>query len=120
MTDKQIVKTSTIKLHIHLNENNLPVNMEWEADDSGESSKQETKAIILSLFDGEKSEALRIDLWNQEMRVDEMNVFLYQTLATLADTAERSTGNTEAVSLLRETAHQFGHITEIFGPDHHH
>lgn len=120
MTTPNATKKSQIRIDVMLDEKNLPISIEWDADDSGNEKPLPAKAMMLSLFDAEKMEALRIDLWNHEMRVDEMNVFLYQTLVTMADTVERSTGNEDAANLFRETAHQFGHIADIFGPEHHH
>ena len=74
--------------------------------------------MILSLWDGLQQNALRIDLWTKEMNVEEMNLFLFQTIATLADTFERSTDNSEVAEEIREFAHQLGHKLNVFGPDH--
>jgi hypothetical protein len=54
------------------------------------------------------------------MQVDEMNLFMFQTLATMADTFENATQNKEVADAMRDFAHNFGHMTDVFGPDHKH
>jgi len=116
----EITKTSKIKFDVNLDKENLPVSIHWEADDADIEGKQEAKAMILSLWDGLQQNALRIDLWTKEMNVEEMNLFLFQTIATLADTFDRSTDNSEVAEEIREFAHQLGHKLNVFGPDHKH
>ena len=116
----EIVKTSNINFKISLNNENLPLEIEWNADDADVDGTQQAKAIILSLWDGIQQNALRIDLWTKEMNVEEMNLFMFQTLATLGDTYERATNNGEVAAEIREFAHHFGHKAEVFGDDHKH
>jgi len=75
---------------------------------------------MLSLYDGMQQNAMRIDLWTSDMSVEEMNHFVFQTMATMADTFERATGNKELADELRDFVHHFGHKTNIFGDDHKH
>ena len=116
----EIVKSSNINFKVSLDKENLTVEIEWNADDADVDGKQLAKAIVLSLWDGLQQNALRIDLWTKEMNVEEMNLFMFQTLSTLGDTYERATNNTEIAAEIREFAHHFGHRTEVFGPDHKH
>ncbi len=120
MENNEIVKKSNINFTVSLDKENLPVQIQWNADDADVEGKQEAKAIILSLWDGLQQNALRIDLWTKEMNVEEMNLFMFQTLATLGDTYERATNNSEIAAEIREFAHHFGHRAEVFGPDHQH
>jgi gliding motility-associated protein GldC len=117
---KEVVKTSQIRIDVQLDKENLPVNLEWDADDADFSGKEQAKGMMLSIFDGLQQNALRIDLWTQDMNVEEMNLFMFQTLATMADTFERATNNTAVAEEMREFAHQFGHKTKVFGDDHKH
>ena len=116
----EIVKTSNINFKVSLDKENLPLEIEWNADDADVDGKQVAKAIVLSLWDGLQQNALRIDLWTKEMNVEEMNLFIFQTLSTLGDTNERATNNSEIAAEIREFAHHFGHRAEVFGPDHKH
>jgi len=120
MSNNEISKKSKIVFDIALDKDNLPLTINWEAEDADEQGKQEAKALLLSLWDGLQQNALRIDLWTTEMKVNEMNLFLFQTLATLGDTYERATNNKELADEIREFAHHFGHRAEVFGPDHQH
>jgi gliding motility-associated protein GldC len=108
-----------IKFDIELDDNKIPEKMHWTAKDGG-IVNQETKAIMLSVWDAKSKESLRIDLWTKEMNVEEMNLFMFQTLATMADTFEKATGNKELSDEMRDFVHHFGHKANVFGPDHQH
>jgi len=114
MSNNEISKKSKIVFDIALDKDNLPLTINWEAEDADEQGKQEAKALLLSLWDGLQQNALRIDLWTTEMKVDEMNLFMFQTLATLGDTYERATNNKELADEIREFAHHFGHRAKLF------
>lgn len=118
--EAEIVKTSQIRINVHLDRENLPVNIEWDADDAEFEGKEPAKGMMLSIFDGLQQNAMRIDLWTKEMNVEEMNLFMFQTLATMADTFERATGNKELSDEMRDFVHHFGHKANVFGEDHHH
>lgn len=117
---KQVLKTSQIRIDVHLDSENLPINIEWDADDADFDGKESAKGMMLSIFDGLQQNAMRIDLWTQDMNVEEMNLFMFQTLATMADTFERATGNKELSDEMRDFVHHFGHKANVFGPDHQH
>jgi gliding motility-associated protein GldC len=116
----EIAKSSQIRIDVHIDKDNMPALIEWDADDADFEGKEPAKAMILSLFNGIEQNAMRIDLWTSEMRVDEMNLFMFQTLATLADTFERATNNKELAEEMRDFVHHFGHRVEVFGDDHVH
>ena len=103
---KEIVKESTINISVGLNENHVPVKMKWSASDGG-VHEQDTKAMLLSMWDGAKNETLKIDLWTEEMSVEEMKQFFHQTLLTLADSFERATGETLICEDLRDYCYHF-------------
>lgn len=119
-TNNETVKSSQIRFNVMLDKENLPVQIQWDADDADVDGLQESKAVILSLWDGLQQNALRIDLWTKDMNVEEMNLFMFQTLSTLGDTYERATNNPELAKEIREFAHHFGYKAEVFGPDHVH
>lgn len=100
-------KTSDIRLSVSLGADNIPETITWKADD-GPGAPQECKAFMLSLFDGEADESLRIDLWTNEMRQDEMDKFFFETFMTMADTYKRANTNQEVTNFIRDFAFQFG------------
>jgi gliding motility-associated protein GldC len=116
----EIVKTSQIRIDVGLDKENLPVTIEWDADDADFDGKEPAKALMLSLYDGLQQNAMRIDLWTNDMSIEEMNLFVFQTMATMADTFERATGNKEVADEMRDYIHHFGHRVNIFGEDQKH
>ncbi len=104
--DKKISKTSEINIQVGLNENNVPIRMMWNATD-GNIQKKEAKAMLLSMWDEADKNTLKIDLWTDEMTVEEMKQFFHQTLLTMADTFERATGETLITEDLRDYCYHF-------------
>lgn len=102
-----------IHLKVELDAANVPEAIHWRATDGPAEEAERCEAVLLSLWDGERRETLRIDLWTKAMQVDHMNLFVYQTLATLADTFERATNNGEVADELREFAKHFAHRVEL-------
>ncbi len=98
---------STITIEVELDEGRMPKSIQWQATESTASVPQQSKAVMLSLWDGAEKTALRIDLWTQKMMVDEMADFYYQTIMTMADTFERATKQNELVDDMKEFAKQF-------------
>lgn len=115
------MKQSEIKFTVTLDENNMPQKIDWNATDGGVESS--SKAIMLSVWDSEAKNTLRIDLWTKEMMVDEMKQFFHQNLLSMADTLERSTGEKEAARAMRNFAQEFGERMKlvmrnpVFGTD---
>lgn len=81
---------SEIKLNIELDENRVPEKLSFTAKDGGVEN-QPAKAMMLSVWDAEKQESLRIDLWTKDMPVDQMRVFYHQTLVAMAESYKRAT-----------------------------
>lgn len=100
------MKKSEIKFTVTLDENKLPVHIDWSASDASVAST--SKAIMLSVWDAQERNTLRIDLWTKEMMVDEMKQFYHQSLLSMADTFERATGEKEAAKAMRNFAQDFG------------
>lgn len=72
-------RKTQITLTVTLDENNTPEVMEWSAPDGGVKA-QSMEAFFLSTWDKGAQESARIDLWSKEMPVDQMQVFVHQTL----------------------------------------
>ena len=71
------MKESEIKIKISLDENKVPEQIHWTAEDAGERD-QKSEAVLISLWDAKQQNSLRIDLWTKEMKVDEMKTFFHQ------------------------------------------
>ena len=99
------MKESDITIRVHLDENHVPENIEWKVDDDG--GQGVSKAMLLSLWDAEELNTMRIDLWTKEMTTDEMKAFFHQNILTLADTFERATNEEKMAAQMRDFADYF-------------
>ena len=106
-------KKSEIKIFVELDEQKMPVNIEWEATDAGFDGKKPAKTLMLSLWDEKENVTLGIDLWTKEMTVEEMNLHYHQMLFKMADTFERATLNTEAAKVLKDFSSKFAKKLEL-------
>jgi len=102
-----VPKQSTIKIEVGLDDGNVPQSIHWNATDSTASEPQLAKAMMINFWDGQEKAALRIDLWTNEMMIDEMADFYYQSFMGMADSFQRSTGETELVDGMKEFAKEF-------------
>ncbi len=104
-----------IKIEVELDENRVAESIRWSAAEGG-VDRSEAGAILLSVWDPGQKDTLRIDLWTKEMPLDDMKIFLHQTLASLADTLDRSTSDTEAAAELRDFAQHFAQTLGLRKP----
>lgn len=100
------MKTTEISFKVTVDENHLPLNIEWDAPDSGE--KSECKSVMIALWDAKENNTLRIDLWTKDMMVDEMKKFYHQNIMTLTDTYVRATGDTKTADAVKSLFVQVG------------
>jgi gliding motility-associated protein GldC len=107
-----IKHTSEIKLNVALDENKIPETIRWTAEDGGVSN-EETKAVMLSVWDNKSKESLRIDLWTKDMPVDEMKIFFHQTLSAMADTYQRATNDDKMSDTMRDFCEYFAEKLEL-------
>ena len=87
------MKKSEIKFIVSLDEKNIPEKIEWVAEDSLSQDLKESKSISLSLWDDNKKNTLRIDLWTKEMTTDDMKKFYIDCLGGLSQSILNSTGD---------------------------
>lgn len=110
----EAAKTSQLRITVGLDEKNVPVAIEWDADDRPANSPSvKCKAILLSLFERESLDTMKIDLWTKDMQVNEMDRFFFQTLRALADTYFKATQNRELAVDMQRFVQYFGEKTEI-------
>ena len=105
------MKKSDIKISVELDDNQLPVSMKWKAEDQGEV--RDAKAMMLSLWDGNEKNTMKLDLWVKDMSIEEMKQFFHQTLMTMSDTFEKATGETNICEDLRDYCYHFAEKMEI-------
>ena len=74
---------------------------------------EETKAVMLSVWDSKKKESLRIDLWTKDMPLDDMKIFFHQTLMAMADTFQRATDDIKMSETMRDFCDYFAEKLEL-------
>ena len=118
MDKATVSKTSDITCRIGLDNKNVPVKIEWKAQDSPDTPAfKEAKAMLLAFFDKDYRDTYKIDLWTSELQIDEMNKFMYQTLKGLSDTYFKATNNSEMANDMRKFVQYFGEQTEVTAPE---
>jgi gliding motility-associated protein GldC len=105
-------KTSEIKFIVELDENRIPEKLSWTAQDGGVDT-EEAKAMLMSVWDANAKETLRIDLWTKDMPVDEMKQFFHQTLVAMADTFQRATDDEKMADTMRDFCAYFAEKLEL-------
>lgn len=104
--------TSEIKLKVGLDENRVPEELNWSAEDGGVEN-QEAKAMLLSVWDSKNQESLKIDLWTKDMPVEEMKLFFHQTLVTMSDTFMRATQDEKMTATMKDFCEYFAEKLEL-------
>jgi len=107
-------KKSEINIEVILDENRVPEEIYWSADD-GNIYKEEAKAMLLSIWDSKKKETLRIDLWTKDMTVDEMKKFFHQTLVAMSDSFNRATQDEKMTDTMKDFCDYFAEKMELKG-----
>jgi len=109
-----IKHNSEIKIEVGLDENKIPEMMKWSADDGGITNK-ESKALLLSVWDGKEKETYKINLWTKDMPVDEMKQFFHQTLVSMADSFQLATNDEKMSATMRDFCDYFAEKLELKG-----
>ena len=99
-------KNSKIEISVDLDDNKIPEKIVWSAED-GNIKNKESKALFLSVWDSNKKESLRIDLWTKEMPLDEMKIFFHQTLVAMSDTFNRATQDEKMTATMKDFCDYF-------------
>jgi gliding motility-associated protein GldC len=112
--DTVVKSKSKIEVVVGLNEGKIPVSIDLKSLQTGQTAKkEECKAMLLSFFERENKETLKIDLWTHDMQVMEMDRFFYQTLRGMADTYFKATQNQELAVQMQQFVQYFGEKTGI-------
>ncbi len=111
---EKIEKTSQLRVAVGLNKENIPIDLQWDADDRATGSQPvPCKAMLLSLFERETLDTIKIDLWTADMQVNEMDRFFFQTLRSMADTYFKATQNRELAVDMQRFVQYFGEKTGL-------
>jgi gliding motility-associated protein GldC len=106
-----IAKTSEIRFKVGLNEQNVPLDIKWSATDSRNNEMRDCKSIMVSIWDANQKETLRIDLWTNEMTTDEMHSQYFQSLLSMTESYVRATRNPHAMEDMKKFAQELARKT---------
>lgn len=107
-----VAHTSKITFKVDLDENRVPEEISWTAEDGG-INNEASKAIMLSVWDHKKKDTLRMDLWTKDMPIDEMKQFYHQTLVSMANSFQRATDDEKMGDTMRDFCDYFAEKLEI-------
>jgi len=96
-----------VKLNIELDESKMPTKIDWNASGYSSDENREAKSFLLSIWDKADQSTLRVDLWTNDMKQDEMHFFFFQSFMTMADTFLRATNDNELTDLIRNFGKEF-------------
>jgi len=100
-------KISNISFQVELDENRVPVKIQWEADDAGFEGKKECSSMMIALWDTAEKVTFGLDLWTKDMLVYDLNKHFHQILLKMADTYQRATKNSEISDMINNFSAEF-------------
>lgn len=103
---------STITIDVNLDENKVPTELFWSAQDGG-IQQEEAKAMLLSIWDPKAKETLKIDLWTKDMPLDDMKAFFHQTLLSMSDTFLRATNDGKMSATMKDFCDYFAEKMDL-------
>ena len=104
---------SEIKIEVTLDEQKRPSKIRWTADSPDGPVSKKSKAMLLSFFDEESLETMKIDLWTNDFKLAEMDRFMFHTLNALTESYYKATANQELSNQMRSFVQHFGEFTGI-------
>jgi len=101
-------RTAEITLTVDLDKDRLPTRLAWQASDANRAGPSLCQLAMLSFWDSDTKTTAAIDLWTQEMTVEDINRHVYQVIHKLADTYGRATRDLEAATVIHQFGEEFG------------
>lgn len=105
-------KTTELILRVSLDDENVPETIFWKSDNQN-AGESKAKAFLLSIFEEDSKDTLKLDLWTKDFQMEEMNRFMYHTLRAMSDTYVKATNNKDLGNQFMNFATYFGEKTEI-------
>ena len=99
----------TLTVDVNMDENMIPESISWTS--SQDNTKEEASAALLYFWNASKKETFNLDLWTKKMSIEEMNMMIFQSFMTVANTYERATSEDQLANAMRDFAEFFGEKT---------
>lgn len=103
---------SKLTFDLELDENNVPKKITMNSSDK-QADNVHLKSLMIAGWDETTKETLRVDLWTKDMMVNEMFIMYHQTLMSMANTLEKSTGHDKLAGALKDYCRFFAEQTKI-------
>lgn len=103
---------SKLTFDLELDANNVPKKITMNSSDK-QAENVHLKSLMIAGWDEKTKETLRVDLWTKDMMVNEMFIMYHQTLISMANTLEKSTGHDKLAGALKDYCEFFAEQTKI-------
>ncbi len=103
---------SKVVFEVGLDENRIPEEIKWTADDA-EVKNEPAEAIMISVWNDKTKETLRMDLWTKEMKLYEMRIFFHQTLKSMAEVYRRASNDDKMADTMLDFVDYFHEKLEL-------
>ena len=105
-------RKSEIKLNVELDENQVPSKISWESDQDSQSLR-EVSSMFLSLWDTKDKNTFNINLWTNTMTIEELNLHVFQTFMTMAESYRQATKDEALYHLMKDLGLAFGEKAKV-------
>ena len=69
--------------------------------------------MLLSFWDPENQETLKMDLWVKDMPLDQMKLFFYQTFMSMSDTFYKATNDDKMTETIRDFCDYYADVLDL-------
>ena len=98
------MKRKEIRFNIEQDDQNIPQKIYWEATDNPNEGLDETRAIVVGVWDQFHRGTLFIPLWTNDMAVFDMKRMCIEMVGLLSDTVKNATGDEEMAQQMDDLA----------------
>lgn len=106
-------QSKDIQIHVELDKEQVPTKISWNADDNVDGGTVPCKAMMLSFWDHNRKDTLKLDLWTRDMTVDEMKIFFHQTLVSMTETLHNATADDRIAGDMSDFCDYFAEKMEL-------
>lgn len=112
MSQNKSLKKEKFSIDVLMDENLIPEDLQWNSS-QGKGQSEKASAALIYLWNAQKNETFSLDLWTKKMSIEEMNMMIFQSFMTMANTYERATSEDQLANAMRDFAEFFGEKTKI-------
>ena len=105
-------RKETLTVDVIMDDNMIPESINWSSTQENDK-KEEASAALMYFWNAKNKETFNLDLWTKKMSIEEMNMMIFQSFMTMANTYERATSEDQLANAMRDFAEFFGEKTKI-------